>query len=170
MVCRGPSRVGVPWRPFYDAAMNSVVGGVLVVLALGIGWRSYGWPGVLLAVTVTVFWLMLEFSRAMRAMKNAGQAPVGRVPSAVMLNARLQRGMTMQKVIGLTRSFGVKAGGAGTASAAAGRNDDDVWRWQDDGGSHVTLTFAAGKLAAWQLHRPVEAETAAADAPSRPLN
>lgn len=132
--------------------MRPILGWLLVGTALLTGWRAGGWPGVLLAATVTVFWLLLQFSRAMREMKRAGRAPLGRVPSAVMLNARLQRGMTMLQVIGLTRSLGSRVA-ATTSPSGSG----DVWRWQDDGGSHVTLTFGSGRLLAWQLWRPPEA-------------
>ena len=139
--------------------MNSLIGAGLVAAALAVGWRAYGWQGVLLAVTITVFWLLLQFSRALRAMKNAGRAPVGEVASAVMLNAKLQRGMTMLKVIGLTHSLGAKVDGAG--------GGDDVWRWRDGGGSHVTLAFGGGKLANWTLWRPPE--STAAPTPAAPL-
>ena len=128
--------------------MNANLGWMLAVLAVGVGWMQYGWPGVAMAVSVVVFWLLLQFSRAMRAMKAAGEAPVGHVPSAVMLNAKLQRGMPMLKVIGLTRSLGEKVGTPG---------NDNVGRWEDHGGSHVTLTFAGGKLQSWALQRPPDA-------------
>ena len=125
--------------------MNAKLGWLLAALAVGIGWKLYGWQGVVMAVSVVTFWLLLQFSRALRVMKNAGQAPVGRVPSAVMLNAKLQRSMPMMKVVGLTRSLGTKV-----------TTGDDVWCWQDDGGSQVTLSFAAGKLQSWELKRPDE--------------
>jgi len=124
--------------------MNALIGWALAAVAVLAGWKLYGWPGVLMALTLTTFWLLLQFSRALRAMKLAGQAPVGQVPSAVMLNAKLQQGMTMLRVIGLTRSLGRQQG------------SDDVWRWQDDGGSHVTLDFQAGKLQRWELQRPAQ--------------
>jgi len=125
--------------------MNPLLGWTLAAVAVLAGWKLYGWPGVLLALTLVTFWLLLQFSRALRAMKLAGQAPVGQVPNAVMLNAKLQPGMTMLQVINLTRSLGRRQG------------SDDVWRWQDGGASHVTLTFAAGKLQRWVLERPPDA-------------
>jgi len=132
--------------------MNPLLGWTLAAVAVLAGWKLYGWPGVLMAVSVTTFWLLLQFSRALRAMKLAGQAPVGRVPSAVMLNAKLQVGMTMLKVIGLTRSLGRQQG------------SDDVWVWEDEGASRMTLTFQAGKLQRWVLERPAEAAAEGADA------
>ena len=130
------------FRSPYHSPMNPKLGWLLAVLAVGIGWKLYGWPGVVMAVTVTTFWLLLQFSRALRAMKNAGRAAVGRVASAVMLNARLRPGMTMLQVIALTRSLGSKVDDSG-----------DVWRWHDDGDCRVTLTFAGGKLQRWELQR-----------------
>jgi len=123
--------------------MNAILGWVLAVVLVVLGWRFYGWQGVLLAVTATIFWLLLQFSRAMRAMKNAGQAPVGQVASAVMMNAKLRPGMTMLQVIGLTKSLGRRLG-----------EGDDAWAWQDDGGSVVSLQFVRGKLARFDLVRP----------------
>jgi len=123
--------------------MNPVFGWVLAALFVALAWHSYGWPGVLLALSAVVFWLLLQFSRAMRAMRLAGQAPVGVVDSAVMLNAKLQAGMTMLQVIGLTRSLGRRLD-----------DGDDHWAWSDEGGSTVRLQFRGGKLASFELQRP----------------
>ena len=62
--------------------MSSILGWLLAVASIGLGGALYGWPGVAFAGTVTVFWLLLQFSRAMRALKIAGQNPVGRIDSA----------------------------------------------------------------------------------------
>jgi len=123
--------------------MNRIIGWSLATILVVVAWYSYGWQGVLLGVSVVVFWLLLQFSRAMRAMRQAGQAPVGHVDSAVMLNAKLQPGMTMLQVIGLTRSLGRKLDGG-----------DDHWAWSDEGGSTVKLRFEGGKLARFELDRP----------------
>jgi hypothetical protein len=126
--------------------MNSAsLGWVLAALALVVGYFAYGWRGVVLAITIVVFWLLLQFSRALRAMRLAGAAPVGKVPSAVMLNARLKRGMTLVQVIGITRSLGERVNGA--------EQPQDVWRWRDDGGAAVALTFERGRLVAWAMER-----------------
>jgi len=123
--------------------MNRIIGWSLATILVVVAWYSYGWQGVLLGVSVVVFWLLLQFSRAMRAMRQAGQAPVGHVDSAVMLNAKLQPGMTMLQVIGLTRSLGRKLDGG-----------DDHWSWSDEGGSTVKMRFEGGKLARFELDRP----------------
>ena len=64
-----------------------------MLAALAAGYVGYGWPGVVLALTVVVFWLLLQFSRALRTLRNAASGPVGQVASAVMLHSRLKAGM-----------------------------------------------------------------------------
>lgn len=123
--------------------MNATMGWLLAATALVAGWFSYGWAGVALAITVTVFWLLLQFSRAVRVMREAGKRPVGRVGSVVMLQSRLKPGMSLLDVIGKTHSLGEKQG-----------EGDDVWRWQDDGDVSLTLHFTAGKLQRWEMARP----------------
>ena len=83
----------------------------LALAALVVGYWQYGWPGLVLALTVIVFWLLLQFSRAMRAMRLAGAAPVGRVASAVMLQSRLREGMRLLELIQITRSLVERYGG-----------------------------------------------------------
>ncbi|HEX3138514.1 MAG TPA: hypothetical protein VHQ87_00580, partial [Rhizobacter sp.] len=101
--------------------MNPIVGWGLAVVAVAGGWLSYGWQGVVMAVSVIVFWLLLQFSRALRAMKNAAQAPKGHVPSAVMFNAKLRPGMTLMQVIALTKSLGERVG-----------ETPETWAWADE--------------------------------------
>ena len=86
--------------------MNSLVGWGLAVAGIAAGYVGWGWPGVLLGVTVLVFWLLLQFSRSLRVLQRAGRAPVGHVDSALMLHSRLQAGMTLMQVLVLTRSLG----------------------------------------------------------------
>jgi len=125
------------------AFMNPILGWGLAAAAVAAGWKAYGWQGVVMAVSLTVFWLLLQFSRTMRAMKNAAAAPKGRVDSAVMINAKLQAGMTLLQVIGLTKSLGERVSEA-----------PEIWSWVDDGDSRVTLVFDGAKLKSWQLVRP----------------
>ena len=73
--------------------MNPVLGWGLAVAAVVAGWFGYGWPGVLLAVSVVVFWLLLQFSRVLRVMRMAAGRPLGVIDNAVMLNAKLRPGM-----------------------------------------------------------------------------
>lgn len=122
--------------------MNQYLGWLLAGIGLLAGWRSYGWQGLVLAVTLIVFWLLLQFNRALRVMKNAAGAPVGHVESAVMLHSRLQRGMPMVQVVTMTRSLGRKLAAV-----------PDTWTWGDAGGATVTLVFDGGKLKQWTLGR-----------------
>ena len=130
--------------------MNPVLGWTLAATAVALGWWQYGWPGVALAVGMVVFWLLLQFSRALRALKQAGSAPVGHVGSAVMLHTRLKTGLTLLQVIGMTDSLGVRLSAEG--------EQPERWRWTDDGGVAVTLELQAGKLAGWALIRPAESD------------
>jgi hypothetical protein len=121
--------------------VSPIVGWILAGIAVVAGWLGWGVPGVVLAVTVITFWLLLQFSRALRVMRMAAGRPVGHVDSAVMLQSRLTQGMTMMQVIPLTRSLGKRVG------------NDDTWQWTDAGGDRVTLAFARGRLAGWSFER-----------------
>ena len=123
--------------------MNALQGWALAAAALGLGFWSYGWPGLALAISVIAFWLLLQFNRALRVMRAASGAPVGHVPSAVMLHAKLRRGLLMQDILRLTKSLGQRVS-----------EQPERWRWADDGGASVTITMAAGRCADWTLERP----------------
>ena len=123
--------------------MNPWLGWALAALFVALAWQQYGWQGALFALSAVVFWLLLQFSRTLRVMRGAAQRPVGHVDSAVMLHAKLKPGLTMLQVIALTRSLGRKLG-----------EGEDDWAWADEGGSRVTLHFAKGKLARFELDRP----------------
>ena len=123
--------------------MNAAtIGWALAVAAVAVGYVGYGWRGVLLAVTVIVFWLLLQFSRALRVMRLAAQAPVGQVPSAVMLHAKLQPGMPLMDVVKLTRSLGRKV-----------RDEPETFAWRDESGAEVEIEFDGGRCMVWRLTR-----------------
>ena len=129
--------------------MNARLGWLLAALFAFAAWRAYGLAGLAFAASAIVFWLLLQFNRAVRVMKNAGASPVGHVASAVMFHAGLRRGMTMLQIVTRTKSLGRKLEGS-----------DDDWRWSDDGGASVVLHFERGRLARWQIERRAEAELA----------
>jgi hypothetical protein len=133
--------------------LNPIVGWLLAVVLLVAAWQGYGLKGLALAGTLIVFWLVLQFNRSIRVMRNAGASPIGHVDSAVMLNAKLKPGLQMLQVLTLTRSLGRRV-----------RPDAEIYAWSDAGGSEVVVTFDGGRCKRWVLERPVEPGT---DPPSR---
>jgi len=115
---------------------------VLIVAA----WRSYQWPGVALVGSAIVMWVLLHFTRILTVLKRATDRPIGSVASAVMLNAKLKKGVNLMHVIAMTRSLG--------ALQSEKDAQPEVFRWTDNGDSHVTCIFTGGKLTEWVLHRP----------------
>ena len=132
------------------AGMNltALIGWALAVLAVASGYLLYGWGGVLLGLGLVVFWLLLQFTRVMRAMRLAGQAPVGHVDSAVMLNAKLVKGMRLIDIIQLTRSLGTKLA-----------DEPETYRWQDNSGAAVELQLVHGRCTGWAFSREAQAPT-----------
>jgi len=133
--------------------MNPRVGWSLAVLAIAVGYAGWGWRGVVLGITVLAFWLLLQFSRSLRVLKNAGNAPIGHVDSAVMLHSRLATGMTLLQVLALTRSLGRKVS-----------ESPECWGWADAGGARIELRFEGGKLQSWELMRDEAADSTASPA------
>jgi hypothetical protein len=124
----------------------AVVGWALAAAALLVGWLSYGWRGLVLAISVIAFWLLLQWSRTLRVLRNAARSPLGHVDSAVMFNAKLSVGLRLPDVIGMTRSLGRKV----SEQTAQG---GEVFAWRDGGGDEVELTFVDGRCTRWQLRR-----------------
>jgi len=126
--------------------MNAFVGWILATVAVAAGYASYGWPGMVLAVTLVVFWLLLQFSRALRALRKAGAAPVGHVGSAVMLHSKLREGMTLVQVLALSGSLGERV-------APPHDGAEESWCWRDAGGVTVTVNLSRGRMQSWALQR-----------------
>ena len=123
--------------------------GPLAVIVFTIGaWRQFGWPGIAMAAGGVVMWILLHFTRLMTILKKASQRPIGHVASAVMLNAKLKKGMSLMHVIAMTKSLG--------ELQTAKDEQPEVFTWTDTGQSVVTCTFVGGKLADWTLGRPAE--------------
>lgn len=119
------------------------------VALLMAGFVFRGWPGFMLALGAVVFFVLLHLSRVLRVLRAAASSPKGFVSSAVMLNSRLQAGMTLLQVVQHTRALGEPQGPLGQA--------EEVYRWQDPGGAWLDGRFRAGRLASWQLSRPSDA-------------
>lgn len=110
----------------------------LVVLAFAAGYGIYGWPGVLLALSITVFWLLLQFSRLLRVMRSAASRPVGQVEGALMLSTKIGAGLRMVDVVVMTGSLGRRLPHASPGA-------DESWEWRDAGDDAVVVDFARGR-------------------------
>ena len=117
----------------------------IAVLTVG-AWQAFGWPGIALAVGGIVMWVLLHFTRMVTILKKAADRPLGHVASAVMLNAKLKKGVTLMHVIAMTRSLGLLQTEKDT--------QPEVFTWTDTSESVVTCTFVGGKLTEWTLMRP----------------
>lgn len=133
--------------------MSATWGWALAIVGIVLGGFQWGLQGVLLAISVIVFWLLLQFSRAMRVMRQATGAPIGHVASAVMLNAKLRKGMRLIDIIPLTRSLGKTVQGEPGAPEAL--------TWTDNSGAWVRLELVGGRLRHWSLERPAEPQAEA---------
>nr|WP_295774806.1 glycerate kinase [Rhodoferax sp.] len=120
---------------------------LLALLALGfLGYSTYGWAGLALAGGALVMWALLHMSRVLVVLRRTAQNPVGSVASAVMLHARLERGMPLLKVLALTRALG---------QALSGPDAELIqYQWTDASQAMVRCNFTHGKLVDWELLRP----------------
>jgi hypothetical protein len=130
---------------------------VASLVLLGVAWRSYGWLGLAVVGGGLIMWLLLHYTRLLTILKKAADRPIGFVGSAVMLNAKLKKGMTLMDVIARTKSLG--------ALQSPKDTQPELFRWTDGSDSHVTCEFRGGKLVQWTLVRPSqEPEPAPAEA------
>jgi hypothetical protein len=133
------------------------VGWALALAAVAGASVTNGWRGALMALSVVAFWLLLQFSRSVRILRQVAGRPVGEVPSAVMLHARVHSGMRLPDILPITRSLGQ------TAEA-----DPETFTWTDAGGDAVRIEFRQGRVFAWHLQRAVPpAAPKIADNPDR---
>lgn len=130
------------------------IASTLLVIA---AYRVYGWAGVAGAVGALVMWMLLHFTRMLQILKRAANRPVGYVDSAVMLNAKLQKGATLMHVVAMTRSLG--------ELLTPKDSQPEQFRWTDASESHVTCLFVGGKLQQWELFRPDQTANLTAAAP-----
>lgn len=122
--------------------MNAYLGWALAAVAVIVGWFTYGWRGIALAISVIAFWLLLQFSRSLRVLRQAARSPMGQVSSAVMLNARLARGMRLPEIIRLTGSLGTRL-----------RDEPETYAWRDAGGDEVEVVLVNARCERWELRR-----------------
>ncbi|SFD70738.1 glycerate kinase [Paracidovorax konjaci] len=119
---------------------------VLIALLIIAAYRSYGWQGILALGGGLIMWALLHFTRLMNVMRKAADRPIGHVGSAVMLNARLRKGVNLMHVVAMTRALG--------EMLSADGEEPERYRWTDGTGSHVTCEFRGGRLVSWELVRP----------------
>jgi hypothetical protein len=121
-----------------------------VVLFVAGAWQQYQWAGVAVASGAVVMWILLHFTRMVTVLSRAANRPVGHVGSAVMMNAKLKKGVNLMHVIAMTKSLGERL--------SAENAQPEVFKWTDEGASFVTCTFKDGKLIQWDMTRPELAE------------
>jgi hypothetical protein len=117
----------------------------IVVFTIG-AWQAFQWAGIALALGGVVMWVLLHFTRMVTILKKAADRPIGHVASAVMLNAKLKKGVNLMHVIAMTRSLGKLLTEKDT--------QPEIYTWTDASESVVTCTFVGGKLTEWALVRP----------------
>ncbi len=143
--------------------MNAAWGWALTLGAFVAGYMAYSWAGLVLAFTVVVFWLLLQFNRSLRVMKLAAERPLGHTANAVMLATRLRPGQVLLDVIKLTHSLGHSRSEAGA--------QPEVFEWADEADDRVVVTLQNGRITDVALQRAAQAlptgdAGAAASAPS----
>jgi hypothetical protein len=121
------------------------IGWFLMAAALAVGYYGWGWRGVVLGLTVIVFWLLLQFSRGLRALREAAGRPVGEVPNALMFNAKLHAGLRLTQILKMTRSLGTKLA-----------EEPETYQWQDAAGDKVRVELKNGAVTAWTLQRAAQ--------------
>ena len=120
------------------------------LIAIALAWDRFGWQGVAVVATAIVMWVLMHFNRLMQVLKRAANRPIGHVDSAVMLNAKLKKGITLMHVTAMTRALG--------ALQTEPDQQPEIYRWADASLSHVDCEFNNGRLVRWQLFRPQQPE------------
>ena len=118
--------------------MNPVAGWAAAAAAVVLGAAVWGWRGALLGITAAVFGMMLQFTLALRTMRNAAKAPVGRVADAQRLARALRPGWRLVQLVRATGSLG-----------EAVSDQPEVWRWSDAQGAALQVTFVGGRVTTW---------------------
>ncbi|MDQ5896956.1 MAG: hypothetical protein RLZZ592_441 [Pseudomonadota bacterium] len=119
-----------------------VMNALLAAAALAVGGLTMGWRGVLLALTVIGFWMVLQFNRATRQVVNVANRPMGMVDSVITLQSQLAHGMSMSDVLAISGSLGQRV---------QGTNGD--WMWRDSYGNEIVVTFRRDGVHRWHASR-----------------
>lgn len=146
--------------------MNPRIGWLLAALFSVLAIVQFGWQGAIFATTLVVFWLLLQFSRTVRALKGAAGRPVGRIASAPDLLPRLRPGLPLADLLLRTRSLGVKADWPPAPGEAAGAeappaSGAGVYLWTDASGHRLRVALHKGRVSRWRLEPAGEGAEAA---------
>ena len=139
---------------YMKVPFQRTINAVLAASALLAGWWSFGWAGLVLAVTVLVFWTILQFNRASSQLRNVADRPKGMVDSVVTLQSKLGHGMTMAEVLAISNSLGQRMNERG-----------NEWLWRDSYGNQIVVTFRRGSVERWSATRT---DSQNAQTPTRP--
>jgi hypothetical protein len=113
-------------------------------------WRSYSWPGLILALLMLSFWLLLHFTKLMRLLRTVANRPLGRVRDATVLAKHLKPGMPLVDVMRLTLSIG--------ALQSAPDTEPEVRTWSDDAGRTAICSFEQGRLVSFRVEATPQPE------------
>ena len=109
------------------------------VALIGFGFYAYGWAGVAAVAGGLLMWGLLHFTRLMSVMQKAAKRPIGYVGSAVMLNARLAKGVNLMHVVAMTQALGERV--------SAENVQPEVYRWTD--GTARTSPASSSRASWW---------------------
>ena len=112
---------------------NGILAGLAVIAAT---W-AYGWPGLVVSVSLLVFWGVLQFNRASSLMRDIAHRPRGKVASVVKMQAQLAHGMSMAQLLRITHSLGEPV------------NDRGDWRWEDEAGNEIVVIVRRDVVGRW---------------------
>jgi hypothetical protein len=159
----------MPPRPANLPPVRKLNGKDYLVIAAAVSvvaaaYFTWSWAGVALAFGAGLMWALLHFTRMMITLRKAMRRPKGWVSSAIMLNSRLQTGLTMLQVVQLVGAFG------DCLQPESLESQEELWRWTDEGGDAVDVRFKKSKVLAFALVRNLvqkqeSAESAATAAP-----
>ncbi|PKO66835.1 MAG: glycerate kinase [Betaproteobacteria bacterium HGW-Betaproteobacteria-16] len=149
--------------PDWMAKLRPFLFPALAVAIAYAAWQSYGAKGLLLALLMISFWVLLHFTKLMRLLRAAAKRPMGHVRNAKVLHGSLKKGMPLVEVVRRTQSLGLRHSDP--------EHDPEVLEWGDENGDAVICTFLRGRLQTFELRlaEPARAgsSTVAAE-PERP--
>ena len=127
------------------------------LIAIALAWDRFGWQGVAVVATTLVMWVLMHFNRLVQVLRRAANRPIGHIDSAVMLNAKLKKGVSLMHVTAMTRALG--------DLQTEPDQQPEIYRWSDGSQSHVECEFSHGRLVTWKLFRPRQPDGIRPDEP-----